>query len=255
MAEGFAIDDMVDIDGAERNGRLVSLHRRLKVSGVNSLTPNAAIAAILADPGIPAAGSTIIVNGSLLYLVGRTPRMTESHDLAEVDLFYEGGGTGSSSGEVRRGGRGGLSQRRVKHDRDGNEIVVRLGDTIFVREQRVEASVYLPDLMPWIETIENTSTPDALAALWLGRVNSAPWRGINAGGWLVDDVQYYELNASANLWRFRWVFHATSDPLGWNPVVAYTDPETGRMPTNLVQGVGVKQIPWYYGIDFNSKFT
>lgn len=250
----FVIDDMVDIDGDEQNGRLVSLHRRLKVSSVTGATPNAAIAAILTDPGIPAAGSAITVNGSVLYLVGRKPRMTESNDLAEVDLFYEGGTvSGGSAGEVSRGGDVALSQIKSKYDREGNEITVQLGDVIFVRKQRVEISVLMPEASPWIETIESTVSPDNLAAQWAGRVNSSAWRGKASGKWIVSRVRWREI--TENLWRFFWQFQESSEAAGWLPVVAYKDPETGRMPDGLVAGVGIKTIPWYYTIDFNSKFV
>ena len=254
MAEGFVIDEMVDVAGDEQNGRLVSLTRRLKVSSVTGATPQAAVAAILTDPGIPAAGSSITVNGSVRYLVGRKPKMTESHDLAEVDLFYEGGTVaGGSTGEVSRGGDVALSQIRSKYDREGNEIVVQLGDAIFVRTQRAEISVLMPEAAPWIETIEATSDPDALAAQWAGRVNSSAWRGKEAGKWIVARVRWREI--TANLWRFFWQFQESSEDAGWLPVVAYIDPETNRMPEGLVEGTGIKTIPWYYTINFNSKFA
>lgn len=253
----ITVDELMDVQSDEERGRVVRVVRKLKLSGVVASAQMSAIAQVLASSLIPTAGSFILVNDSVLYLTGRSPRMTEASTLAEVILTYEGG-TSSAAGndELRRGGRSSLAQVRTVNDRQGNLVTVRRGGAIFGEEQAGEFTVFQPQATPFIETVESTDDPDALLEQWIGRTNSSTWRGKAKGRWLVSNVEYDEMNpgSSPALWRFRWSFLEAIESQGWLPVAAFVDPTTNRIPDDLEEGVGIKSVPWYYKRDFNTKF-
>lgn len=249
----ISIDEVVDVDLEETRGRVVRVRRRLKLSGLSSVDQVSAMQEVL--DSLPAPGSTISVNGWTLYLTGRNPSLRESSDLADATLTYEGGAGGGAlgSGEVRRGGRGGLSQITPFMDRDGAILqVVHDG-----AKQGGRLSVFVPTANPYFETIENTSSPETLQAAWLGYVNSSTWRGKAAGQWIVSQADYDEANAAANLWRFQWSITESTESQGWLPIITWIDPTTNLpLAKDLqVDGVSNKIIPWYPQRDFNSKFS
>ncbi len=250
----LTVEEIHDVECTEDRGRVVALVRQMKVSGFISTTQMSASDEILSDPSIPGPGQFILIKGYVLHLTGRKVKIgsRNAKDDADVTLFYEGGATATTS-ETRRGGDVSIAQITAHTDREGNEMTV----THQNREKRVTLGVFSPEAAPWIETIEATNDPDALAQQWIGKVNSAPWRGKAKGKWIVARVTWDELNpgASTPLYRFRWQFQESSTSQGWLPTVAWIDNETNEMPVGLIQDEGIKSIPWYIEADYNIKFT
>lgn len=245
------LDDILDVRAQEDAGRIIAIERVAILTGLTSTDPDSSIAEILSSSVLPAAGSSITVNGDALYLRGRDPEITEGREIARVRLRYEGGGdsSGGTSEELQRGGTVSVQQIQTQKDRDDNQITVTHNGVT----QGGEISVFVPQAEPFIETIEQTSNPDALALSWVGYVNSASWRGQVAGSWLVTNASYNEIDTGTNRYKFRWGFQNNADT--WLPVVVYIDPETGRPPDGLVADQGIKTVPWYFERDFNSKFS
>ncbi len=249
----ITIDEMMDVSSREERGRVVRLVRKLKLSGITAPGQQGAIAEVLASDQLPEAGSAVLVNDSVLFLTGRDPTMNQDNTIADVVLTYEGGtSSASGDGELRRGFDASIAQVRTLADREGNEILVKHAGV----EQRAELSVFQPQAAPWIETVESTNDPDALADQWIGVTNSAVWRGKAKGKWIVARIRGRELNPRANpqLWLFRWSFQESSESQGWLPVVAYVDPRTNQPPTGLVDGEGIKAVPYYIERDYKTKF-
>lgn len=246
----ITVDEIVDLDAEERNGKLVRLRRKVKLSGITATTQLGAIAEIRASGDVPAPGSTIVNNGDLLWLRDRRFNVRESNDLAEIELIYEGG-QASGAMQLRKGGRASLVQTRTAFDRDGNKITVTYND----QTQPGEVTVFQPQDAPYFETIEQTFSPETLANQWIGTVNSSTFRGKAAGRWLMAEVTYEEFNASANLWKFTWRMQESTESQGWVPVAAYVDPATNQIPADVTIGNGATTVPWYPQRDFNEKFA
>lgn len=248
------VSELVDVRSDEVRGRVVKHTRKMKIEDIESTTQNSACSEIYESGILPEAGSAIVINLSILYLINRNIEFRESNDIADVELVYEGGTTSSGAGNVTRsGGDASVSQITTPTDREGNEVSVEFNSII----ERVPISVYQPQLSPWLETIEPTTDPLGLARTWLGVTNSAPWGGLAAGMWLITRVRWEELNphASPPLYRYFWQMQESTEAQGWLPIVAWIDPETNRMPNGLAVGTGIKTVPWYYQRDYNSKFV
>lgn len=250
----ITFEDVHDVKATKKKGRLETLTRRGYVSGVEAVTPTSYVEAILNAPAVPSSGSTIEVDGTDLTLVNIDITINDDSGLgdARVELGYERGSSDSepdSSEVLRRGGRVSVRQVSTALDRDGNRLTVTYNDETVPGE----LSVFMPQAEPYVETIENTSNPDGLAKGWVGRVNSATFRGEGPGMWMITDASYEEHDA-ANKYRFRWAFQLSEDENGWLPIVAYVDPNTNQTPVDAEIGNGIEAIPYYYQRDFNSKF-
>ena len=81
-----------------------------------------------------------------------------------------------------------------------------------------------------------TATPGAFGVTYAGKTNNATWQSGAAGTWRCESVDFDQINPSASngdsgpetfspLYRIRFEF--AYNPNGWNPIVVYTDPETG----------------------------
>lgn len=246
----ITVDEIVDVDAEEHNGRIVRLRRKVKLLGVTATTQLGAIAEIRAAGVLPPGGSVTSVNGDILWLRNRSISIREGSDMADVVLSYEGGQAPGAT-VLTRGGDGSLAQIHTVKDREGNLLEVEHNGIT----QGGELNVFVPQDSPFFTTIENTTNPAGLQNEWLGYVNSTPWRGKPAGKWIISRVRHEEFNVQANLWKFNWSMQESPESQGWLPVIAWTDPNSNKPGVGLVDDVGVKTVPWYFQRDFNSKFS
>lgn len=254
MAIGY--EEMHDVAGGEHGGVPHSLQRRCLVTGLESTTAGGLVAEILASEALP--NSSVTINGKRMELVRRDVQINSIDSAvgtAWLNLYYERGADDAM--EIRRGGRASVRQIQTSRTREGNTVKVSYNG----KDQVANLSVFLPCAEPYIETIERTDAPDALALQWVGTVNSTAWRGRPAGQWLCTDASYELIREPSQplekpTWRFHWSFQLADDSVGWLPVVVYIDPETGMAPpdASLDGDKGMKKIPYYYETDFGAKF-
>lgn len=246
--------DIFDVESEELNGVVTSLRRRGKVAGLTDESPTGYASQVFAAATLPSGGITI--DGSYLALKRRRMWSDENtpRGSAWVDLFYERS-SGTSGSVLRQGGRVSARQARTKRKRDGTVITVGYTKGGVTDTQVVELNVFLPTATPYIETFETTSTPDALAAQWVGKVNSTSWRSGAAGVWMCTDASYELVTAGATpTWKFSWAFQLSDDDSGWLPVKVYVDPTTGRSPADVTASNGIETEPYYQTANFASKF-
>lgn len=253
------VDLIENVAAREERGKLVSLTRVALISGVTGTTADGAIAEMLAATGLPASGSSITIGATTLYVIGRDASISDDRQNAKVTLTYglptnEESGGSETTNVIRRRGRVAVQQKTTSDDRNGNTIVL---SATGLADQGAEWQVFTPVSEPVIETVESTANPDGLAKQWIGRVNSAPWRDEPAGSWMVSEASYEELDTLSTppKWRFTWAFMFNEDL--WLPAAWMIDPATGKPPTpdQQIANETIKKIPYYYQIDFNSKFA
>lgn len=158
-----------------------------------------------------------------------------------------------------------LAQQQSEVDQYGTQITVThefpedyvdndkyAGNTV---TQGGTVSYLKPELALMATGIESITYPERLAAEWIGFINSTTWRGVStAGMWLCSNVQYalHNHKTSPKQWKFTFEFVFNQD--GWDPFVAFKDPNTGKSPSGLVSGTGYKSVSMYPSKDFNTKF-
>lgn len=246
-------ESIFDVESEEVSGKIRSLHRRGRVTGLDPTGPGSYTEQVWSSSAVPS--GNIIVRGN--YLALRRRKMTVGSNTprghAEIDLFYELATGSGTSQPLRKSGRVSARQVRTKVDRSGQLITVSYNGDV----QESPINVFLPTAEPTIETMEATDLPDILALQWIGKINSTTWRGKPAGQWMCVDASYEEIaEGTPSTYRFRWSFQLADDSIGWLPIVAYVDPATGKTPTDATIGVdtGLATVPYYYEVDFGAKF-
>lgn len=266
--------DVFDVRAEEEAGRIVSLQRRGRIEGLESTDPSTYIAEILSSGEVPLSGSAITVNGSTLYLRRRSPNVGNDHGLgqASVDLFYERSEGGSTeTGETPTlEVRASLRQVQRNVDRDGNPFVVtynwpagakaRFPDGSpkagLAETQAGPLSIFEPTVELVGEVVKGTNDPGALAAQYIGKVNSVAWQGYDPRHWLCTNVvaRLIDNTTTPKLWNYAFGFEL--DESGWDSqtTLAFVDSETGKTPDDIAEGNGLVTFNWYETKDFNEDF-
>lgn len=157
-----------------------------------------------------------------------------------------------------------LQQVPTQFDVFGNQIAVShtyaSDDKNFPSETLdVTATVnqYFPQAVITYKGIEQSDVPILLQQEYIGRTNSAFWNGGEANTWLCADITATARDLSrigGKPYEWDWNFSFQYDPAGWAPQAIYIDPQTNKPPTNLVDGVGIKNVITQPSVDFNVLF-
>ena len=153
-----------------------------------------------------------------------------------------------------------LAQVTSTHDRNGDPVVVEYNGVeqgVDFSDTRVEANLV-------IVRVEAGISPQDLIDAYLGKVNSRTWQRKPKGYWLCVGIRG-ESKDDGQTWTITYQFDLApnniigKDSLGvvrrkniaWNPVVYYSNAETGRPPADLVFDVGFKEVDALGTADFN----
>jgi len=132
---------------------------------------------------------------------------------------------------------------QVSHTWDGSEE--QPGATGRPDSTAESVSVMVPASTAIARGYLQAAYPDLLARSWAGYTNSDIWAGEPPGAWLCSSVTWEPADSSTSPVTYQFEFAFELKFGGWQPWVWYTNPNTGRPPYNVVDGVGVKQITWY----------
>ncbi len=97
--------------------------------------------------------------------------------------------------------------------------------------------------------------PNQIALDWINTINSTVWAGAPPGYWLCTACNFRGRDVGlgrAHLWEFDWTFEF--NPESWYVIAKYRSPDTGKVPDDVVDGVGVKAVDWYRPKNFNEIF-
>ncbi len=221
--------------------------------------------------GVPAVGSNLGTGKEYLFLTKRIPRLV-SKGTVDIELVYMQSQVAWDytfmSGDFNTDDiwpfEGDTSLQQTEHgqDLDGNFITVsytypddhptRPGQT--PPDQGGTISVLSPTTVLRTAGILYADYPDEITRTWTGSVNADLWAGDAPGYWLCTHCGFEPVNMyeAVPAWHFRFEF--TYNWQGWQPFVWWQDPETGKMPGDLVADVGYKEVTWYPEMDFNWWF-
>lgn len=106
-----------------------------------------------------------------------------------------------------------------------------------------------------VEGYRNTPNPGRVAKSLIAKVNSLAWNDEQPREWLCAEVAYYIMGmgtkGSKRIPRYRFSMEFQHNPDTWDATLVFLDQRTGRPPPGLVDGVGIKSIPYLEGINFD----
>lgn len=276
-------DQITTMDLHEQNGVIWTLRRGVLVHSITDPDTGSAYSdfrvlkeALNACTAVGLAPQSVPEQGTLfddLRLVERIPSLVPGEKTkVRVVLIYEQFGSTLDSipaGQYLSSGSATLGQTLTQKDRLGNDLFVgytypsdyavdeTLQGKFVVQGGEVHADSPNDILIITGRLSFVSPGPQSFAQQWRGHVNSALWRGGIAETWLCTSVEYelYLLsppNLGPPLWTLTWTFQY--DPAKWEVGVRYTDPRTGKAPSDLIPGVGIKPVDWYPQLDFNGRF-
>ncbi len=114
------------------------------------------------------------------------------------------------------------------------------------RKQIGEVSIEIPSIVASLSRTEDKH-PLAKAQKYLGKINSTQFMGGAPGNWIctqlngtsADGGETYQVN-----YEFQY------NPDSWNPLVAFIETETGRIPPDANEKNGMEKFQIYKSIDF-----
>ena len=107
--------------------------------------------------------------------------------------------------------------------------------------------------------IKSTINPEQLAADFVGKCNSVVWKGFPIYSWRCDSITGDSADFGIT-WTTTLIFqYKRGNPQpgnpgqfeGWGERAYFIDPQTGKPPDDLEEGVGVRNVDTYEQIDFN----
>jgi hypothetical protein len=188
------------------------------------------------------------------FWVTKVSAIPISHNKAKIRIDYEWSSVSSTpkvSGETT------LQEVETNLDYAGNLLAVTLtipypSGVAFT--QGVKLKKFDPVLVLNFNRKE-AGSPEDIAKEFIGKVNSAEWRGYPVGCILCNRIEWREdamgdFDVSYQfLYRPEFTLNSNDYP-GWDVVVAYTDPDTGQVDGRVTEGNGMTVKSPYAMADF-----
>jgi hypothetical protein len=261
MAQIAKIDHISMLSCEEEFGVVMSMTRIARVSGidVSAVTQEAqngyrALNEALNDVGIPQYGEPLDDEENINLILTKRSAKVIDRDRVEIELVYshflgEGqyliSSDQTSMAQVYGETSANLNQTESAYETPENE------DRISVEYNGVTQygtiNVLIPQETYTVRGIIDESI-SRLREKMLGIVNSQPWRGRDERTWLCTAINGNVISTDPLRSKVTIEFQYNSET--WDPLVTYIDENTGRSPSDLVEGTGYKRIQYYAGDDF-----
>jgi len=208
-------------------------HERLKVATDALAAAGTAIGS--AHPSLPG-----------VYLESIAPEAL-TPGVIKLRLTYERPEAGQIAGETLIETGATLAEEETNKDINGTllEVAHTIGDTSYLQGGTV--SVARPRSTTVITRTE-TEDPDSKADYYVGKLNAGAFRGKPAKTVRCNGIVGTSRDGGET-YQTRYEFERGED---WRKELAYRDPETGRPPPGLVEGVGVKKYEFYETANFGA---
>jgi hypothetical protein len=244
-----------DISVREEGGAVAELVTTYHVTGLSDNGEKTVIDALASCPGYNTSPSGM----PHLRLVQRTARMLDnSNQDARVTLTYRPLGQDGFNFVFRGGTTAG--QTETNQDANGNALVVHYtypdpypynpnlsGQT---DTQMATVTVFLPQSTLMADCVTQVDQPLYWSEFFSGGVNAFTWNGGAPHTWMCTrcDFEPWDLSTDPPTWKFDFEFQRKLDT--WDQFYFWVDPNTGRPPSDLVAGVGIKQAPFMKEVHF-----
>jgi len=241
-----------DTNFIEEYGLITEATMVIVQDGVTGSTIGDVLVNALNHVDVPQPGAALALGVPNVRVESRTPKVVGqdgSTYTVRIDVAYRLQRPSSEAQYSLRGGAT-LNQITTQTDRDGNPITLGYdGDTV-----RAEVTVPVVANHFSREIIEATDDPDDLIAEWINHVNENIWHGGDPGEWLCSHIEYELIDRLASPKRYRFVYEFERNPDGHLYTVVWKDSE-GNIPIDVVEGEGIKDIPWHPERKFSDKFA
>lgn len=141
-----------------------------------------------------------------------------------------------------------LEQAQVNTDSTGEPITVEYDG----KTQGCMVSIGVPKSSAVIESVEAVSPAD-LSRDYVGKVNSVGWAvdgSAEARTWRCDSIVGTSTDRGET---FKVRREYSYDPDTFDQRVVYIDPDTGRPPSDVVEGTGAKKVQVYEEVDLQGS--
>jgi len=254
---------ITELEQVEEEGVTRSLTRRFLAQGLaNTNTDNRTLDEALAVSGVPVSGDKAPGNTNLVCHRRTVRPVQGSPSKAEITCEYKTVADWANSFIFS----GGTSVNQVSTDTDfyGNRIALSYTYPGTYPIEALRGETYTTSISEQVFSPETTMTatgslyvnyPDEISRTWAGSINSTFWAGAPANYWLCTRCDFTARDTGlgrAHLWEFTWTFQYR--PQSWEVVAKIVDPNTGRVPDDVVLNTGVKTVTWYPTLDFNLLF-
>jgi len=257
------VADLVNtINVVEQEGVVVSMTRVFMVTGLTATgLPTPQQQAFVAS-GIPQHGDSAPGNTNLKVHQRTYEMVRDTPTAAMVTVDYKTVADWANS-FVFSGGSS-IQQRQTDVDRLGNRIILSWTYPSDYKDIALRGEVYTTAINETVTESNLTLTatgslyvdyPNIISLDWSNKVNSTFWAGAPPYYWKCSGCTFRGRDIGlgrAHLWEFDWTFEY--HPQSWAIVAKIRDPDTGNVPDDVVDGVGIKTVDWYYTKDFNSLF-
>lgn len=255
--------DIIELEAVEEEGVVRSLTRKFLVTGLNNTnTDNRTLDEALSDSNVPSSGDAAPGNTNLVCHRRTVRPVQDSPTKCYVICEYKTVADWANSFVFSGGSQ--TSQIQTDVDFYGNRIALSYTYPNDYPVTELRGEVYTTSIN---ETVNQTFTtltatgslfvtyPNEISETWSNTVNSTFWAGAPAYYWRCSDCQFSGRDIGfgrPHLWEFTWTFE--KNPQSWAVVAKIIDPNTGRVPDDVIQGTGVKTVDWYRTLDFNIIF-
>lgn len=257
------ISDLVNtINVAEQEGVVVSMTRQFMVTGLTPTGLPTPADQALSNGGIPQHGEAAPGNTNLRVASRNYTMVQDTPSAAIIDVNYKTIADYANS-FIFSGGSS-IQQKQTDVDRLGNRISLSYTypSDYIIEELRnepfstsINESVTTPHLTMTATGSLYVDYPNQIALDWINKVNSTYWAGAPPYYWLCTACNFRGRDVGLgrpHLWEFDWTFEFNPD--SWYVVAKIIDPNTGRVPDDVIEGVGTKLVDWYLFKNFNTIF-
>jgi hypothetical protein len=176
-----------------------------------------------------------------------------SDDTVQVTLSYERKNKENDTSYVKISVGATLQQSQANTDNSGALVYTEYTDEDGKEhpKQYGTFSILLPNVT-FSYSKTQSSSPGSDAIAYVGKVNATTFKGLDAGTVLCTAITG-DSEDSGSTYDCRYDFHYKAD--GWKKKIIYTDPETGKPPSNIDaavnSGKSIKEIGVYTTAEFN----
>lgn len=243
------LDIITDISGDEQKGRFETVTREARVTGLNASAADTLLVQMLAATNLPAAGSTITMSGSTLYLESRKPKLlTGNTTIGIVTLHYqrrEGAASDPGGTTPTLTGGSALQQVTTQTYLDGNKLPTvehtwadddEDNPNKLAPPQGGELTVMLPIATVSGEFVTTEADPGSVAIAWTGYLNSDSWQGRPPRTWMCMGVDWELVDSTTtpDTYRFRFMFEYNEKTWDDTTTIIFIDSRTGKPPGDII---------------------
>lgn len=238
-----------ELSVVDRQGTIESARRTFLVTGLVS-TNYEIIGEALNTSGVPQYGDSFPGNDNII-VVNRNARVLDEDNNRKVVVEVEYTTLGLEDGNYRFQCSTSISEDSTSGDVNGNLVSLSYTYPVdyenpqyagLTSTQAAELTVYRPESTLSTTGITATSNPNGIVDSWAGYLNSDQWQGGAAGTWMCTRCDWVPHDLDASPPKYKFTFEFQKKRASWTQTAYFRTDDTGKIPSDLVSGVGYKRV-------------